>query len=413
MANKNKTYINTDKESIISFLEDKSLFMTEYIKDHYDSEYLIIYKYLTHSDLLNRGKRNGSRESLDKNFLYYLSVDEMKNIERMQERAFESAKQSNIGVPAVFFNALGVPQLQRRLGVQDEQHNHIKINDYANVYLVNDTLKYFQFDYTRKALTALGKHPEWLNENHDLDLSNGALTPLQITHAIHGIGTSSDALFRELRYSMFKNDTLILLIERRNNGVKNLFVMLEKNPRFFTIIGESNIKWENYSIKERKRAEEILKKKTIIDLDEEDKSRKQQEKWRELLAEEMMNFTTVDGEVFCPFTFITADFENVGTLFRASHIKAFKECSSSEAYDINNGLLLCANADALFDKHLITIDEDKNLMFSFLLDNDVKLKSNLLLTQPIFKLVLNDERMKYIKHHRDVFNQLENKRKMR
>ena len=47
MANKNKTYINTDKESIISFLEDKSLFMTEYIKDHYDSEYLIIYKYLT------------------------------------------------------------------------------------------------------------------------------------------------------------------------------------------------------------------------------------------------------------------------------------------------------------------------------------------------------------------------------
>jgi predicted restriction endonuclease len=84
----------------------------------------------------------------------------------------------------------------------------------------------------------------------------------------------------------------------------------------------------------------------------------------------------------------------------------------NEAYDINNGLLLCANADALFDKHLITIDENKNIIFSFLLEHNAKLRSELKLNNEIFTTILNDDRMKYIKIHREVFKQKELLRKL-
>lgn len=42
----------------------------------------------------------------------------------------------------------------------------------------------------------------------------------------------------------------------------------------------------------------------------------------------------------------------------ASHIKEFSECQDEERYDISNGLLLCANHDKLFDKHLISFDKE-------------------------------------------------------
>ena len=50
----------------------------------------------------------------------------------------------------------------------------------------------------------------------------------------------------------------------------------------------------------------------------------------------------------------------------ASHIKKWSDCTSNaERLDDNNGLLLCAHHDALFDKHLITFDETSgNLIVS-------------------------------------------------
>ena len=84
---------------------------------------------------------------------------------------------------------------------------------------------------------------------------------------------------------------------------------------------------------------------------------------------------------------------------------------NEEKYDINNGLLLSANADALFDKHLITISENKELVFSYLLDGDDRLKNQLLLLQPIFKPILNEKRMQYLAYHRQVFERKEQERK--
>lgn len=72
---------------------------------------------------------------------------------------------------------------------------------------------------------------------------------------------------------------------------------------------------------------------------------------------------------------------------------------------------MVANADALFDKHLITVNENKELVFSFLIQQDYMLQSRLLLNQPIFKSVLNEKRMMYLREHREKFLVKEEERK--
>lgn len=187
--------------------------------------------------------------------------------------------------------------------------------------------------------------------------------------------------------------------------------MLQKNPRFYTIIGESNSTWEKYLENNNKQELYNLLKKDNLNSGEQEKTRKNQNKWRNMLAEEMMSYTTTEDEIFCPLTYISANYVNVGTLFRASHIKAFKECNLEEAFDINNGILMIANADALFDKHLITISDDGEIEFSFLLKNEFKLIQELKLTEKVFKAILNDKRKEYLKHHREVFKRKEEDRK--
>lgn len=48
----------------------------------------------------------------------------------------------------------------------------------------------------------------------------------------------------------------------------------------------------------------------------------------------------------------------------ASHIKGWADSNNSEKLNENNGLLLCAHHDALFDKHLISFEDDGRLIVS-------------------------------------------------
>lgn len=408
MAARNPVVEELDK--IFEYLSSKSESVTNLIKNEPDWQYMLIVKSISHSDLLNSGKRNGPNETLDKNYLYYLSLDEMKEIESVRKKEFENAKQSNIFVPMDFYNFIDMPHLERRIGVQSTQHIHPRVNNYADVYLVNDTLKYFDIDYTQKVFNKLGKNPTtWNYQEYKIDLV-GNFTPIQLTHAIHGIGTSDDKIFKKLRRSIFKSDTLNILL-RKKNDKKEIYIMLEKNPRFFTLIGERNLTWENFLNKTNKQELFNLLMKDELSAGEAEKTRNNQSKWRNFLADEMMSYTSTDDEIFCPLTYITANYSSVGTLFRASHIKAFSECTIEEAFDINNGILMIANADALFDKHLITISDNGEIIFSFLLKNEYKLIQELKLTEKVFKAILNSKRKEYLKRHREVFEEKEIKRK--
>lgn len=386
-----------DVEKMLTIIE--SDFMRRYINENKGSDYTLIYKYLTHSDIIAPGKRN-ERQGLEKNYLNYLSLEAMLEMERKGQK-FETAHQTCIAVSDTFCEKLGMP-----VGRGEQRY----VEEYANVYLVNDTLEYFSIDYSKKVFEKLGKLPNWNFDDYKLNLdTENKVTKINLTYAAHGVGTARDVEFHKLRRNLFRNDRIMFLIENKKNGENNVFILLSKNPVFYTILEIKNDKWLRIAEEDIKRKEyELTQQKNIKA--EEIVDRRQQAAWRKRLAEEMMNYTTNEYEVFCPLTYITVNYENAGTLFRASHIKRYADCSNQEKFDLNNGILMCANADALFDKHLITISNEGELIFSELIKNDRKLINNLLLNQPIFKDILNNERLHYLEEHRKVFAEKEQKR---
>lgn len=87
-------------------------------------------------------------------------------------------------------------------------------------------------------------------------------------------------------------------------------------------------------------------------------------------------------------------------ILRASHIKPWAECERNERLDPNNGLLLAAHVDALFDQHLITFGEEGQLIWS----SRVSVSDRNALALPK-KLCLNlrAEEKRYLMHHNRVF----------
>lgn len=262
-------------------------------------------------------------------------------------------------------------------------------------------------DYTKKVFEKLGKDVPWNFDEYYFDLSDDDFTSINITEAAHGFGTQENIEFQILRMSLFLNDKFIVL-ESRKGDEKNLFIILDKNPRFYTVLGEINSNWEEYlNLQYNKSIFDATK--SIQTKDGVKKTRKDQSKWRKLLAEEMMNFSANGSKIFCPISNMTIDFDKVGTLLRASHIKRFEDCETlEEAFDINNGLLISANADALFDKYLITIDEDGTIIYSFLIDKRLEMELNF--NSTLFKYMLTPKRKEYLAEHKKRFEEEEIKR---
>lgn len=85
------------------------------------------------------------------------------------------------------------------------------------------------------------------------------------------------------------------------------------------------------------------------------------------------------------------------TLLYASHIKSWADCSdSAEKLDENNGLLLCAHHDALFDKHLISFKDDGTPVISNTLSNE---EQHALRTSEIPNINLSADMKPYMAEH--------------
>jgi putative restriction endonuclease len=102
-------------------------------------------------------------------------------------------------------------------------------------------------------------------------------------------------------------------------------------------------------------------------------------------------------EVFkgiCPATHVDRP-----DLLRASHIKPWKDCSNVERLDQNNGILLAANADALFDKGYISFDDEGKICVSDLLG--VKGIAAFGISDELQIDLLTDERRGFLNYHRE------------
>lgn len=93
-------------------------------------------------------------------------------------------------------------------------------------------------------------------------------------------------------------------------------------------------------------------------------------------------------------------------LLVASHIKAWSKSSKEEKLDPNNGFLLCSKHDSLFDKHLITFSHDGKIIISKRLSESDK---NILGLNDNIIIEISDENKYYLKAHRKVFYENENK----
>lgn len=94
------------------------------------------------------------------------------------------------------------------------------------------------------------------------------------------------------------------------------------------------------------------------------------------------------------------------SVLRASHIKEWSASSREERIDVNNGLLLCANHDALFDRHQISFEPNTgDICISASIDDEQREALNL---PDSFNLSMSDRMKSYMQIHYKKFLDNEN-----
>lgn len=94
------------------------------------------------------------------------------------------------------------------------------------------------------------------------------------------------------------------------------------------------------------------------------------------------------------------------SVLRASHIKEWSVSSREERIDANNGLLLCANHDALFDRHQISFNPNSgDICISASIDVEQRASLNL---SDTFNLSMSDRMKSYMEEHYQKFMSKEN-----
>jgi hypothetical protein len=86
----------------------------------------------------------------------------------------------------------------------------------------------------------------------------------------------------------------------------------------------------------------------------------------------------------------------------ASHIKSWNESSNEEKLDPYNGLLLLPNYDKLFDKHLISFDDDGRIIISPQIKKEDYKILGISANDKLFNVF--KENKPYLKIHREKFN---------
>ena len=92
-------------------------------------------------------------------------------------------------------------------------------------------------------------------------------------------------------------------------------------------------------------------------------------------------------------------------LLIASHIKPWSECEDSEKLLVDNGFLLCPNHDSLFNKGLISFNDDGTIIISDKLDETNRLFMNV---NTDMKVKVYEGNIPFLKYHRERYMQENN-----
>jgi predicted restriction endonuclease len=86
----------------------------------------------------------------------------------------------------------------------------------------------------------------------------------------------------------------------------------------------------------------------------------------------------------------------------SSHIKGWSESKEDERLDLDNAILLTQNVDSLFDKHLISFEDDGQILIS---DKISKSDIEAIGLRNSFRLKVDNALRKYLSPHRIKFNE--------
>ena len=84
---------------------------------------------------------------------------------------------------------------------------------------------------------------------------------------------------------------------------------------------------------------------------------------------------------------------------------SWSESNDEERLDIHNGILLSPNVDSLFDKHLISFEDDGKMLVSEKIDDTILSSLGI---KPNTIISFNEESKKYLSRHREKFRKLNN-----
>lgn len=377
------------------------------------NSYLYVEKILTFADIPTFGKKGYveaekkkrgafSDENIaaraEKNYLFYSSKADIENYERMNKREklfFCETKQSNITMPIAFYEFLGLE------GGARENKGKLLNSEKYKCFLVNACLReMFEEDITSITFGKLARRKKGKKLLNSLD---DEFSQIDVHIAVHGLGIKKDKELHALRGNVFAKDKLCVLVEKDKQESYNIYFMFYRNPKFYFL---NNISMPAFLISDFENGEE---EKTI-------ESRKGQARWRNTLAEYSLTLSVGDtSKVICPFTGIEVAYPAEATLLRASHIKAYAKCKNAdgsinneEAYDIDNGFLVTANVDALFDKYLITVRPDGVLVTSKTI-SDTLVFDDLRIQRKIQPEFISEKKKEYLQYHYKMFLEREKK----
>lgn len=419
--NQSYTSIETDPSVIkykLKMLEMDELSELLFNKEE-EYEYLSVEKLLTFADIPTYAKfvystqdkvtKDAYSESkilsrIQKNILFYNNNADMIAFEKknkIDKRFFVQTKQGNIYLPDKFYEFLGKRDPSTYPYVKGSPRFVFDEENY-NVFLVRKSLDdYFACDMTNKCLKVLSRNETF---SKDWKVGNDSYQRIALSTGAHGIGSECDTIFHVLRGNIFARDKMLIVCRKRKDKKSkyDMYIMFFRNPKFYQLLGLGVNVYSKMLFNEN------------LDASVEE-SRTGQAKWREMLAE--FDMANEDNDIItCPISGLEIIYPKEATILRASHIKEYSKCKDEygkviieEAYDINNGLLVTADADALFDKHMITINpEDGLIKYSKLISK--KLKEQLNFKDRIEHKYLSEERKVYLQYHWDRFNYLEERR---
>lgn len=391
-----RIYYTKDKNEVIQKITQSSKKLSKLLKGK-KGDFFMSSKYITHSDLYSGGKRTDKEDTYDENVLYYLTNQEMKDLSVIDNSDIDrSAKQSSIRVSTEFLNFINMKG----------STGSVPAN--AKIFLVNDKLDFFNKINTELVINKLGKskfQDEYIEPRKDF------LIKIDSLHVVkHGIITSKDELLWKLRKSVFKGDILNIIVVKTYETIE-IYLFFERNSVFYKITDKQKELFNKISI--TKEYLQYLRNRDTTTFDWipkfSKKTRKYQEYWKKLLIDELIIYhkydpnenKKVDYKVKCPISGIEISSTYANQIMIASHIKSFKDSSDTEVYDLNNGILMISHYDALFDKHLISINDENRIVFSSRL-NKAALgrtldKANG--TKVYNEYIINKNRRKYLETH--------------